>query len=185
MSLADFTSIIFSALSTVTWVPGRKPIFDGDCEAATGDTVSSVSSVMRAVLDRLERDIGRHQLGQRRGIPGIGGVLGLQHLAGIGLDQQQRFGMRDARRNDSERCDKQRSSSTVTCEATGEENALSDSGPLRPACRRGGPDHVTFGFQACPAPSVTAAANLYRLAGPEQRLVRLNRGRNGPNFGDT
>ena len=47
MSLADFTIIIFSALSTVTWVPGRKPIFDGDCEAATGDTVSSVSSVRR------------------------------------------------------------------------------------------------------------------------------------------
>ena len=46
MSLADFTSIIFSALSTVTCVPGRKPIFDGDCEAAVGDTVSSVSSVI-------------------------------------------------------------------------------------------------------------------------------------------
>ena len=50
MSLADFTSIIFSALSTVTWVPGRKPILDGDCEAATGDTVNSVSSVMRPSL---------------------------------------------------------------------------------------------------------------------------------------
>ena len=50
MSLADFTSIIFSALSTVTWVPGRNPIFEGDCEAATGDTVNSVSSVMRPSL---------------------------------------------------------------------------------------------------------------------------------------
>ena len=47
MSLADFTSIIFSALSTVTCVPGRNPIFDGDCEAAIGDTVNSVSSVRR------------------------------------------------------------------------------------------------------------------------------------------
>ena len=46
MSLADFTSIIFSALSTVTCVPGRKPIFDGDCEAAVGETVNSVSSVI-------------------------------------------------------------------------------------------------------------------------------------------
>src|SRR3954451_4878986 len=44
MSLADFTSIILSALSTVTCVPGRNPIFDGDCEAATGETVSVVSS---------------------------------------------------------------------------------------------------------------------------------------------
>ena len=47
MSFADFTSIIFSALSTVTCVPDRKPIFEGDCEAAIGDTVNSVSSVMR------------------------------------------------------------------------------------------------------------------------------------------
>ena len=35
MSLADFTIIILSALSTVTWVPGRKPILEGDWEAAT------------------------------------------------------------------------------------------------------------------------------------------------------
>ena len=47
MSLADFTIIIFSALSTVTWMPGRKPILDGDCEAAIGDTVSTVSSDRR------------------------------------------------------------------------------------------------------------------------------------------
>ena len=53
MSLADFTSIIFSALSTVTWVPGLKPILDGDCEAAVGETVSSVSSEMRPSLTAL------------------------------------------------------------------------------------------------------------------------------------
>ena len=29
MSFADFTIIIFRALSTVTWVPAGKPIFDG------------------------------------------------------------------------------------------------------------------------------------------------------------
>ena len=50
MSLADFTIIIFSALSTVTCMPGRKPILDGDCEAATGDTVSTVSSERRPSL---------------------------------------------------------------------------------------------------------------------------------------
>src|SRR5438445_6655553 len=44
MSLADFTIIIASAFSTVTCVPGRKPILEGDCEAATGDTVNSESS---------------------------------------------------------------------------------------------------------------------------------------------
>ena len=45
MSFADLTIIIFSALSTVSCVPGRNPIFEGDWEAAVGDTVSSVSSV--------------------------------------------------------------------------------------------------------------------------------------------
>jgi len=30
--------------------------------------------------------------------------------------------------------------------------------------------HVTFGFQSCPALSVAADANLYRLVGPEQRF---------------
>ena len=50
MSLADFTIIMCSAFSTVTWVPGRKPILDGDCEAATGDTVSTVSSASRPSL---------------------------------------------------------------------------------------------------------------------------------------
>src|ERR1700745_2052594 len=46
MSFADFTSIILSALSTVTCVPGLKPIFEGDCADASGDTVNSVSSVI-------------------------------------------------------------------------------------------------------------------------------------------
>jgi hypothetical protein len=69
---------------------------------------------------------------------------------------------------------RERSSSITICKATGEEDALSDSGPLRPAVKK----HVlkevlacTFGFQACPAPSLTADANLYRLAVPEQRLA--------------
>ena len=50
MSLADFTIRIFSALSTVTVVPGSKPILVGACEAARGDTVNRVSSVMRLFL---------------------------------------------------------------------------------------------------------------------------------------
>ena len=33
-SFADFTISIFSALSTVTWLPGLKPIFEGACKAA-------------------------------------------------------------------------------------------------------------------------------------------------------
>ncbi len=47
MSFADLTIIIFSALSTVTCVPERNPIFDGACAAAAGDTVRTVSSVNR------------------------------------------------------------------------------------------------------------------------------------------
>ena len=47
MSFADFTISIFSALSTVTWLPGLKPIFEGACKAARAETVNRVSSVMR------------------------------------------------------------------------------------------------------------------------------------------
>src|SRR6478752_533136 len=57
----------------------------------------------------------------------------------------------------------------MICETTVDENALSDSGPYEdpPLKRRSW--HVTFGFQSCPALSVAADANLYRLVGPEQR----------------
>ena len=47
MSLADFTIIIFSALSTVTWVPMAKPILVGDCAIAVCETENSVSNVTR------------------------------------------------------------------------------------------------------------------------------------------
>ena len=47
MSFADFTIIILSALSTVTVVPALKPIFEGACATALGDTVSSESRVRR------------------------------------------------------------------------------------------------------------------------------------------
>ena len=46
-SFADFTISIFKALSSVTSVPGRKPIFDAGMLAARRDTSSGVSSVMR------------------------------------------------------------------------------------------------------------------------------------------
>ena len=62
----------------------------------------------------------------------IRGVVGLQHLSAIGLDHQQRFGMRHARRNDRECCD-DNGQFNGKRETRAEENALSDSGPLRPA----------------------------------------------------
>jgi hypothetical protein len=76
---------------------------DGDCEAAVGDTVSTVSSDRPPFLHRLQRDVGRHDLGHRRGVPGHGRVFGLEDLAGIGFDDQQRFGVRDAWRHDGKR----------------------------------------------------------------------------------
>ena len=45
-----------------------------------------------AVLDRLQRDVSGHDLGDGSGIPGNGRVLGLQDLAAVGLDQEQRLG---------------------------------------------------------------------------------------------
>src|SRR5712672_1631031 len=57
--------------------------------------------------------------------------------------------------------------STMICETAVDENALSDSGPYEDPPLKRRSLHVTFGFQSCPALSV--AANLYRVAGPEQR----------------
>jgi hypothetical protein len=61
------------------------------------------------------------------------------------------------------------------CEAAGEENALFDSGPLRPTFEKQAVLRCDFGFQSCDleaqfAPSLCGGANLYRLADPEQRL---------------
>ncbi len=50
MSFADFTISIFSALSTVSWVPTLNPIFEGAWEAALAETMISVSSEMRRSL---------------------------------------------------------------------------------------------------------------------------------------
>ena len=47
ISLADFTISIFKALSSVTSVPGRKPIFEGAMVVARAETFSGVSSVIR------------------------------------------------------------------------------------------------------------------------------------------
>src|SRR5260370_24446799 len=64
----------------------------------------------------------------------------------------------------------QRSSSTMTCKATGEENALSDSGPLRPAFEK---EVLACEVRASSVSRAVACvnANLYRLARPEQRLI--------------
>ena len=60
MSFADFTIIIFSALSSVTWVPALKPILAGGSAAARADTVNSVSRGHAPLAHRLQRYIERH-----------------------------------------------------------------------------------------------------------------------------
>ena len=60
MSLADFTIIIFSALSTVTWVPTAKPILVGDCASAVCETLNRCIERDAALFDRLQRGVERH-----------------------------------------------------------------------------------------------------------------------------
>ena len=50
MSFAECTISILSALSTVTCVPGGKPILVGDCAEALRETVNNVSIVIRCCL---------------------------------------------------------------------------------------------------------------------------------------
>ena len=47
-----------------------------------------------AVLHGMQGHVGSHQLGDRSRIPGVPRILGVQHLAGVGLDDEQRFGGR-------------------------------------------------------------------------------------------
>ena len=95
MSFADFTIIILSALSTVTWVPGRKAHLGRRLRGgASRETVNSVSSVMRLFLTACSVTYIVISLVIEAGYHGIGGILGVQHLAGVGLDQQRRFGRR-------------------------------------------------------------------------------------------
>src|SRR5258708_11742935 len=71
-----------------------------------------------------------------------------------------------------ERCRHERSSSAATCEAAGEVNALSDSGPWRPAFA----EEVwacEVRVQAYPAPSATAGGHIYTPLWPAHRLGRL------------
>ena len=103
-SLGDLTISIFRALSSVTSTPGRKPIFEAGMFAARADIVSGVSSVNAPVAHRLQRDIGRHQLGQRGRIPGLGRVALEQRLAAVDVDDQR------GRRRRSARAERQRAS---------------------------------------------------------------------------
>src|SRR5258707_15146766 len=63
----------------------------------------------------------------------------------------------------------QRSSSTMTCKATGEENALSDSGPLRPAFEK---EVLACEVRVSSVSGAVAygSAKLYPPDGPEPRL---------------
>ncbi len=63
MSFADFTSSILSALSTVNVVPVGKPILTGSCATALGETGEQRVERDAAFLDRAQRHVGRHDLG--------------------------------------------------------------------------------------------------------------------------
>ena len=91
MSFADFTSSILSALSTVTSGADREAHLDRLLRGGVRRDRHRGVERDAAFLDGAQRHVGRHQLGDGGRIPWVAGVLGVQHLAGVGLDQQQRF----------------------------------------------------------------------------------------------
>ena len=95
-SLGDFTISIFSALSSVTSVPGRNPILDGGI--ARGAQRHGERRVHRQppVAHRAQRDIGRHQLGGGGREPRLGRVGLHQHIARLRVGDQ--IGLRRRRR---------------------------------------------------------------------------------------
>ena len=92
MSLADLTSIIFSALSSVITEPGLKPILLGGSAAACLLTLIGEVSASSPGGHRAERHIGRHQLGERGRMPAPEGVLMRQYPAGAEFEQDSRIG---------------------------------------------------------------------------------------------
>src|ERR1700694_3516507 len=72
----------------------------------------------------------------------------------------------------------ERARPTMTCETTGDENALSDSGPLRPALEE---EVMRCDVRVSSVSGAVGygSTNLYRLSGPEQRLGGLIGGGDG------
>src|SRR6185437_6591008 len=104
-----------------------------------------------------------------------------QHLAGVGLDQQQRLRLRHARRDKRERSSKHDPFQRRTAQRQAKKMHYSDSGLSgshgRETCDFGSCDfgysnfgYWAVGFQGRLEPSLAAAANLYLLADPEQGL---------------
>jgi hypothetical protein len=77
--------------------PARRPSFDGGSAARRGDAHLRVE-VDLAQAHRLERDVERHHLGQRRGVKPRVGVAGMQHLARPGVHHHRRVRGRARRR---------------------------------------------------------------------------------------
>ena len=75
------------ALSSVMIKPGLKPILVGGSAAACAVHLDRRSERQFAGGNRTEGDVGRHQFGERGGIPALKSLLVLEHLAGGEVEQ--------------------------------------------------------------------------------------------------
>jgi len=87
-SLADSTIRTLSATSSVIDSPTFSQSLLGACSVASLEHMSLVSGVTVPDLQRLEGDIGRHQLGEGCRAPLGVGIFGVEHCAVIGLEDK-------------------------------------------------------------------------------------------------
>ena len=128
MSLADLTISILSALSTVNRGADRESHLDRFLRRRVGRDREQLVERDAAFLDRAQRHVGGHELGGGGRIPGNGGVLGVQHLAAVDLDQQQRLGARPRRGETGEGAGDEREDKSSQGSGSGEK--LQGHGPL-------------------------------------------------------
>ena len=89
-SLADLTIRACSAVSTVISAPtGRPTLLGGWLLRELGAADLGVQRQL-AFLDRLEGDVGRHDLGERGRMPLVVVVLGVEDSPSAGIEQQRR-----------------------------------------------------------------------------------------------
>ena len=89
MSFADFVMSARMASETVISSPGSRSSLEGATEAAASEIEILSDILSRPDLDRLERQVERHHLGERGRVANLIAVVVVQNGARVGVDDHR------------------------------------------------------------------------------------------------